>query len=52
VFKVYREEVADVSDTKQVSDLSGLNDLIFVLELLVEHLEVEVGVRRAEVGHD
>ena len=52
VFKVFREEVADVSDTERVSDLPWVNDLIFVAELLVEHLEVEVRVRQAEVGHD
>ena len=52
VFKVFREEVADVSDTERVSDLPWVNDLIFVAEFLVEHLEVEVGVRRAEVGRD
>ena len=52
VFKVFREEVADVSDAERVSDLPWVNDLIFVAELLVKHLEVEVGVRRAEVGRD
>ena len=52
VFKVFREEVAYVSDAERVSNLPGVNDLIFVAELLVEHLEVEVGVRWAEVGRD
>ena len=44
--------MANVSDTERVSDLPGVNDLMFVAELLVKHLEVGVGVRRSEVGHD
>ena len=44
--------VANVSDTERFSHLPRVNGFICVSEHLVEHVEVEVGVRRAEVGCD